>query len=139
MRKHAWMVNLAAAGLVGAAGSAWAGEGHEHPAGHEAAMPKAEATQDEAEVTPYPLDYCPVSGEKLGGEMGEPFVMVYEGREVKFCCKGCVKDFKKDPEKFLAKIDTAVEAQEDEKASTDMPQAGTHEKHSDHPEGHHHD
>ena len=36
------------------------------------------------------------SGEKLG-EMGEPFVFVHEGREIKLCCKDCQKDFKKDP------------------------------------------
>ncbi len=49
---------------------------------------------------PYPLSTCLVSGEKLG-VMGPPFVMEYQGREICFCCQGCVSDFNKDPEKYL--------------------------------------
>ena len=55
-------------------------------------------------LKPYPLKTCIISGDKLG-EMGAPFVYEYEGREIKFCCKGCVKDFKKDPAKYVKKID----------------------------------
>jgi YHS domain-containing protein len=57
-------------------------------------------------LKPYPLKTCVVSGEKLG-EMGDPFVYAYEGREIKFCCKGCLKDFKKDTAKYLKMIDEA--------------------------------
>ena len=57
-------------------------------------------------LKPYTLKTCVVSGDKLG-EMGDPFVYAYEGREIKFCCKGCVKDFKKDPAKYLKMIDEA--------------------------------
>src|SRR5512136_3328787 len=55
---------------------------------------------------PYPLKTCIVSGDKLG-EMGDPFVYEYQGREIKFCCKGCLKDFNKDPAKYIKKIDEA--------------------------------
>jgi len=61
-----------------------------------------------AVVKPYPLDYCIVSGDKLGGDMGKPIVMVYQGQEMKFCCASCPKKFKKDPEKYLKLIDEAV-------------------------------
>jgi YHS domain-containing protein len=61
----------------------------------------------EAKVKSYPLKTCIVSGEKLG-EMGDPYVFKYEGREIKFCCQSCVKDFKKDPAKYLKKIDEAA-------------------------------
>lgn len=54
----------------------------------------------------YPLTTCLVSGEKLG-EMGEPVNYSYQGRTVKFCCKGCQKDFDADPAKFLKKLDAA--------------------------------
>lgn len=54
----------------------------------------------------YPLTTCVVSGEKLG-EMGKPYVHKYEGREVQFCCKNCLKDFNKDPKKYLKKLDDA--------------------------------
>jgi YHS domain-containing protein len=55
----------------------------------------------------YPLNTCVVSGEKLG-EMGKPHVIQYEGREVQFCCPSCEKEFKKDPAKYLKKIDAAA-------------------------------
>ncbi len=57
-------------------------------------------------LKPYPLETCVVSGEKLG-EMGKPFVYQHEGREIKFCCKNCLKDFKKDTAKYIKKIEEA--------------------------------
>lgn len=60
----------------------------------------------EPKLKPYTLKNCVVSGDKLG-EMGEPYVYKYEGREIKFCCKNCVKDFKKDPAKYVKKIEEA--------------------------------
>ena len=52
------------------------------------------------------LETCPVSGDKLG-EMGKPFVFVFQGQEVKLCCKNCKKDFDKDPAKYMQKIRSA--------------------------------
>jgi YHS domain-containing protein len=34
-------------------------------------------------------------------------VFTYKDQEVKLCCKGCRKDFDKDPEKYIAKIRAA--------------------------------
>ena len=53
---------------------------------------------------PYTLKTCIVSDEKLG-EMGDPYVFTHEGREVKLCCKSCLKDFKKDTAKYMKKLD----------------------------------
>jgi len=58
---------------------------------------------------PYPLDKCIVSDEKLG-EMGKPHVFTHQGREIKLCCKSCSKDFKKDPAKYLKKLEAAEKA-----------------------------
>ena len=63
------------------------------------ALPSAEFDGE-----PYPLSVCVVSGEKLGS-MGDPVTMVYEGRQIKFCCAGCKGDFEKEPAKYLAMID----------------------------------
>ena len=57
-------------------------------------------------LKPYTLKTCVVSGDKLG-EMGDPFVYEYQGREIKFCCKGCLKDFNKEPAKYIKKIEEA--------------------------------
>ncbi len=61
----------------------------------------------------YPLKTCVVSGEEVGGSMGEGIDFVYkqEGqpdRLVRFCCKDCRKDFDKDPAKYLKLIDEAA-------------------------------
>ena len=53
---------------------------------------------------PYKLDTCLVSGEKLG-EMGEPFVFIHEGQEIKMCCKMCKPKFDKEPAKYLKKLE----------------------------------
>jgi hypothetical protein len=58
-------------------------------------------------ATPDLLKTCPVSGEKLDGDMGKPFVFTYKNQEVKLCCKNCKKDFDKDPNKFIVKIRAA--------------------------------
>lgn len=66
----------------------------------------AEATK-ETKAKPYPLTTCVVSDEKLG-EMGEAYVFTHEGQEIKLCCKSCLKDFNKNPKKYLGKLNTAA-------------------------------
>ena len=58
---------------------------------------------------PYPLKTCVVSGEEIDdkGSM-KPHSFVHEGQEVKLCCKSCLKDFNKDPRKYIKKIDEAA-------------------------------
>ncbi|MCP5537096.1 MAG: hypothetical protein H7A51_12825 [Akkermansiaceae bacterium] len=72
-------------------------------------------------VKPYPLDTCVVSGEELGS-MGDAYVFVHQGQEIKMCCKKCLKKFNADPDKYLAMLNKG-------KASTD---AHDHEDHSGH-------
>ena len=61
----------------------------------------------DAKPKPYPLTTCIVSGEKLDGDMGKPYVFTCQGREIKLCCKSCLKDFNKEPAKYLKKIEEA--------------------------------
>lgn len=61
----------------------------------------------------YPTTACIVSEDKLGGDMGKPVDFIYRvdgkpDRLVTFCCKDCVKDFNKDPEKYLKILDGAA-------------------------------
>ncbi|MEW6741842.1 MAG: hypothetical protein AB1486_03700 [Planctomycetota bacterium] len=59
----------------------------------------------------YPLEQCPVSGEPLDEGAVD---YVYQNRLVRFCCKGCISGFEKDPKSHLEKINRAiVEAQRD--------------------------
>jgi hypothetical protein len=73
-----------------------------------------------AAVVPYPLTTCIISGEKLGG-MGDPVVKVYNGRQVKFCCNGCVATFEKDLAGNFKKIDDAAAAQAAAAKATPAP------------------
>ncbi len=61
----------------------------------------------------YTLATCPVSGGKLGS-MGDPVVKVYDGREIRFCCAGCVPKFEAEMALYLAKADAAFTAQQKE-------------------------
>ena len=56
------------------------------------------------------LTTCPVSGDKLG-EMGKPYVFVYQGQEVKLCCSSCKQDFDKNPDKYMKLIRAADKPQ----------------------------
>ena len=69
-------------------------------------LPTSVAKDEKAK--PYPLNFCVVSDEKFEGSDMKPVEMVYEGQTMKFCCKSCVKDFKKDPKKYVAKLDEEV-------------------------------
>ena len=64
------------------------------------------AADKDKKPLPYPLDKCVVSDEKLG-DHGKPYVFAHEGQEIKMCCKSCLKDFKKEPAKYLKKIEEA--------------------------------
>jgi len=64
------------------------------------------AEKKEEKAKPYTLDKCIVTDEKLG-EMGKPYVFTHEGREIKMCCKSCLKDFNKDPKKYIKKLEDA--------------------------------
>lgn len=106
----------------GCCGNASAGSpSKSEPADEKAATPpstaksKSTATGDAAAIEKqkpaYPLDTCVVLGNKLG-EHGDVVDYVYKGRLVRFCCKGCIATFEKDPAKYLAKLDEAVKGKE---------------------------
>lgn len=57
----------------------------------------------------YPMTTCVITGEPLT-EAGEDIAinLIHANRLVRLCCKMCVKDFKKDPSAYIAKIDQAA-------------------------------
>ena len=58
---------------------------------------------DGGAVRPYPLDTCIVTDNALGS-MGDPITKVYDGQEIKFCCKPCVAEFEANQAEFLKKL-----------------------------------
>ena len=113
------LISCSAALTLGAAFARAAGE-HSH--GHDSApadKAKAKAGPDTQWLAKakaeYPLTTCVVSGDKLGGDMGEAIDFVHKedgkpDRLVRFCCKDCIGDFKKEPAKYLKMIDEAAAA-----------------------------
>jgi hypothetical protein len=86
------------------------------------------ASSDAAKnAKPYPLKTCIVSDEKLEGDMGDPYVFVYQGQQIKLCCKNCLPDFEKDPAKYLKKLADAQPAEKKD-ASTTPGKADTGKK-----------
>lgn len=69
-------------------------------------QPMDAATERKGDV--YPLNVCAVAGEELGS-MGDPIVHVGEdGKEVRFCCKGCVKKYTANPASYNEKVDAQI-------------------------------
>ena len=44
---------------------------------------------------------CPV----MGGQINKEFYSDYEGKRVYFCCPACIPEFKKDPAKYVKKLE----------------------------------
>lgn len=69
----------------------------------------ADAPAKDAKPKPYTLKTCIVSDEKLDADPSMKSVaFTHEGQEIKLCCKSCMKDFKKDPTKYVKKLNAAA-------------------------------
>ncbi len=58
---------------------------------------------------------CPVSDGKIDFDdpKHKPGRLAYKGKVYNFCCDMCTKDFKKDPDKFIKKIEASQKGQEE--------------------------
>jgi hypothetical protein len=52
-------------------------------------------------IKPYPLDNCVVSNDKIDPQVPP---LIFNGQEYRFCCRGCIKKFNRDPEKYAARL-----------------------------------
>ncbi len=53
---------------------------------------------------------CPVSGEKV--DSMTPVTYEYEGNIYNFCCPACISEFKKDPQKYIKKVEEELQARD---------------------------
>lgn len=102
MRKNIALLCLVGAALLGGCTAS----APPPPAAVQASAPQEDLVPATASAG-YPLKECVVTGEELDADR---VVMKYKGREVQFCCAQCVHDFKKDPDKYMAKVDAAEKA-----------------------------
>lgn len=98
-------------------GSVFASEGHDH-SGHKGSMMEDhgmmghEEAENESNAVEIGNKICPVSGEKVGGAMGDPVKFEYKGKIYNLCCAMCAKDFKKDPEKYVKIVEEEMKQYE---------------------------
>ena len=62
----------------------------------------------EAQGESYPLDFCLVSGDKLGGDMGDPIDVTIGNRLYRVCCKGCIRSLHETPLKYQVMLDDVL-------------------------------
>ena len=91
----------------------------QYEANPEEYAPKVKEALVKQQAPFYPLDTCLVTGEKLAGDMGQPIDYIYKNRLVRFCCKGCIEKFEKDPGQYIAALDKAVVEKQKEKYPLD--------------------
>lgn len=60
-----------------------------------------------------PITKCVVSGEPL--KAGHTVEVQYKGRTILLCCKGCIRKFNKEPEKYIAALDAAAKESQGKK------------------------
>jgi YHS domain-containing protein len=85
----------------------------------------ADSAKDKKKEAPKPINkICPVEG----GEVDPKVTTEYKGKVIGFCCDGCPDEFKKDPKKFMAKVDKELA---DEKAKSKDKGKGKDEKKDD--------
>ena len=66
-------------------------------------------TELEAETAVIEQKTCPV----MGAPISPDIYVDYEGRRIYFCCLSCVEAFKKDPEKYVEKVDAEIGVMEE--------------------------
>ena len=72
---------------------------------------------------------CPISGHEVG-KMGPAKTIEYKGKVYNLCCAMCEKDFNKDPEAAIKKIEEGMEKEDSGSAENAAEDAS---------EGHEHD
>lgn len=56
---------------------------------------------------------CPVSGDKIDEKLKATYE--YEGKIYNFCCPMCTDEFKKDPHKYIKKVEEELQAESNAK------------------------
>lgn len=93
MQRHLILSTIAAA-LIGGAAMVMAAD-----------KPKTPTTKPAAtQAAGKPVNkFCAVEGKEH--EIDPKVTVVYKGKTIGFCCKDCVEEFEKDPEKYVKRME----------------------------------
>ncbi|MDO8602656.1 MAG: YHS domain-containing protein [Candidatus Omnitrophota bacterium] len=91
--------------------------GSEATCDHAAGSQMTECDQHAAAVPNAVVDagnkVCPVLGESI--DETTKAIYEYEGKIYNFCCAGCIEPFKKEPQKYIDKVNQELEANQSTK------------------------
>ncbi|MDP2939154.1 MAG: YHS domain-containing protein [Candidatus Omnitrophota bacterium] len=97
----------------------------------ESAVSATTATESDKKAEEVGNKICPVMGTKI--KKGEEVKYEYQGKIYNFCCPMCVDEFKKDPDKYIKKIEEEKQkeaaATTSEKVETETETAEHHHEH----------
>jgi YHS domain-containing protein len=65
-------------------------------------VPASPATTQAANNSPPVNKYCAVEGSP--NKVDPTVFVMYKGQKIGFCCDDCIKDFKKNPDKYVASM-----------------------------------
>lgn len=65
---------------------------------------------------------CPVTGEKIDEKTKATYE--YKGKIYDFCCPACIDEFKKDPDKYIKKVDEELKSASEAKSKEHMMMPG---------------
>jgi len=68
---------------------------------------------------------CPVSGDKINEKTKATYE--YEGKIYNFCCPMCIEEFKKDPDKYIKKVEEELKTES--KEETQEETVSSHQMH----------
>lgn len=97
------------------------GSGHSHEAMSEAKSSSEKAVNVDNKI-------CPVSGEKINEKLKATYE--YKDKIYNFCCASCIDEFKKDPEKYIKKIEEEMQKEKVEEKAEGSSEVHGHRKHS---------
>lgn len=116
MLKKMTVIFVAVAGVIGLSDlsfSAFRGEEKQLRQGHqqlahaehkkEAAAEKKIASSEGKRAEGAGNAICPVSGDKIDDQA--KLTYEYKGKIYAFCCEGCIEEFKKDPERYIERME----------------------------------
>ena len=91
---------------------------------------QAQAATEEQKAVEVGNKICPVSGEKI--EEKTKATYEYKGKIYNFCCTMCIDEFKKDPGKYIKKVEEELKAQSKEETQEKIEQPSTMHEESGH-------
>ena len=102
-RLLSWVIVVGLAAVLSGCGSRSSQEEQKPTSSPEAITDSTELSDADAALAKQ-QGVCPVGGDTLGA-MGKPYKVTIQGKTIFLCCSGCEEELRKNPEKYLSKLE----------------------------------